>query len=64
MFTAVRELLRLGSEVVMVGNTMPAINDITVTELVSVVEDVAAFCPTIKVRCPVCAAAHSAEYMP
>ena len=59
----VRELLRLGSEVVMVGNTMPAINDITVTELRSVVEDVAVFCPTIKVRCPVSSAAHSAEYM-
>lgn len=47
--TVVRELLRLGAEVVMVGNTMPAINDITVTELVSAVEDIAGFCPTIKV---------------
>ena len=44
-----RELLRLGSEVVMVGNTMPAINDITATELIAVVEDVTRFCPTIKV---------------
>ena len=33
----------------MVGNTMPAINDITVTELIAVVEDIAHFCPTIKV---------------
>lgn len=33
----------------MVGNTMPAINDITVAELVSAVEDIAGFCPTIKV---------------
>ena len=44
-----RELLRLGAEVVMVGNTMPAINDITVTELIAVAEDIAHFCPTIKV---------------
>ena len=35
----------------MVGNTMPAINDITVTELIAVVEDIARFCPTIKVGC-------------
>lgn len=33
----------------MVGNTMPAINDITATELIAVVEDIARFCPTIKV---------------
>ena len=45
-----RELLRLGCEVVLVGNTMPAINDITVSELSSAVEDIAIFCPTIKVR--------------
>ena len=44
-----RELLRRGSEVVLVGNTLPAINDITVSELVSVLEDVAQFCPVIKV---------------
>ncbi|KAL3145762.1 hypothetical protein ABBQ38_015142 [Trebouxia sp. C0009 RCD-2024] len=48
MIPLARELLRLGAEVVMVGNTMPAINDITVTELVSAVEDIAGFCPTIK----------------
>lgn len=47
--TVGRELLRLGVEVVMVGNTMPAINDITVAELIAAVEDIAAFCPTIKV---------------
>ena len=44
-----RELLRLGAEVVMVGNTMPAINDITLTELTGVAEDISRFCPTIKV---------------
>ena len=33
----------------MVGNTLPAINDITVPELIAVVEDTARFCPTIKV---------------
>ncbi len=44
----IRELLRRGSEVVLVGNTLPAINDITVSELVSVLEDVAQFCPVIK----------------
>lgn len=43
-----RELLRRGTEVVLVGNTLPAINDITVSELVSVLEDVAHFCPVIK----------------
>ena len=45
---AFRELLRRGTEVVLVGNTLPAINDITVSELVSVLEDVAQFCPVIK----------------
>lgn len=53
----VRELLRLGAEVVLVGNTLPAINDVTASELGSVVEDIAQFCPTIKVSsamfCPV-----------
>ncbi len=44
----IRELLRRGSEVVLVGNTLPAINDITVSELMSVLEDVAHFCPVIK----------------
>ena len=43
-----RELLRRGTEVVLVGNTLPAINDITVSELVAVLEDVAHFCPVIK----------------
>ena len=43
-----RELLKLGAEVVMVGNTLPAINDVTASELVAAVEDVALFCPTIK----------------
>ena len=47
-----RELLRLGAEVVMVGNTLPAINDITVTELTAAVEDVSRFCPTIKANIP------------
>lgn len=48
-----RELLRLGSEVVLVGNTLPAINDVTADELVSVLEDVAQLCPTIQVTAPV-----------
>ena len=47
-----RELLRQGTEVVLVGNTLPAINDITVSELVSVLEDVAQFCPVIKASSP------------
>lgn len=47
-----RELLRRGTEVVLVGNTLPAINDITVSELVSVLEDVAQFCPVIKASSP------------
>jgi len=42
-----RELLRRGTEVVLVGNTLPAINDITVSELVAVLEDVAQFCPVL-----------------
>ena len=44
-----RELLRLGSEVVLVGNTLPAINDVTEDELVSVLDDVSQLCPTIQV---------------
>lgn len=32
----------------MVGNTLPAINDITASELMSVVEDIAQFCPVIQ----------------
>ncbi len=48
LFVSFRELLRRGTEVVLVGNTLPAINDITVSELVSVLEDVAQFCPVIK----------------
>lgn len=48
MLPLARELLRRGTEVVLVGNTLPAINDITVSELVAVLEDVGHFCPVIK----------------
>lgn len=34
---------------VLVGNTLPAINDVTADELVSVIDDVAQFCSTIQV---------------
>ena len=39
-----RELLRMGCDVVFAANTLPAINDITVEELVDVVEEASQYC--------------------
>lgn len=48
MLPFARELLRLGSEVVLVANSLPAINDITAAELRSVVAKAADYCPIIR----------------
>ncbi|KAJ7558584.1 hypothetical protein O6H91_04G047400 [Diphasiastrum complanatum] len=44
MLPLARELLRRGTEVVLVANTFPAINDITAMELLNLLEEVAKFC--------------------
>lgn len=48
MLPLVREFLAAGAEVVLVANSLPAINDITADELRSVVSKVSDFCPVIK----------------
>ncbi|KAF6257384.1 hypothetical protein COO60DRAFT_1234607 [Scenedesmus sp. NREL 46B-D3] len=48
MLPFVREMLRLGCEVVMVANSLPAINDITAAELRSLLSAAAEVCPIIK----------------
>lgn len=48
MLPFARELLRAGCEVVLVANSLPAINDITADELCSVVAKAAEVCPIIK----------------
>ncbi len=45
-----RELLRMGAEVVMCANSQPASIDITAPELRALLDQIAAFCPVIKVR--------------
>jgi hypothetical protein len=50
MIPLARELLRMGAEVIMVANVKPAINDITAGELRTVVREVCADDPVIKVR--------------
>jgi type II pantothenate kinase len=47
MLPLARELLRNGSEVVMVANSQPAINDLTTSELRSLVRKAATICPII-----------------
>ena len=44
-----RELLRMGAEVVMVANSLPAINDITTPELRALLQDISEVDPIIKV---------------
>ena len=44
-----RELLRMGAEVVMVANSLPAINDITTPELRALLQAVSEVDPVIKV---------------
>ena len=50
MIPLARELLRMGSEVVMVANSLPAINDVTCAELRTLLESVCEICPVLKVR--------------
>lgn len=52
MIPLARELLRMGSEVVMVANSLPAINDVTCAELRTLLESVCEICPLLKVRLP------------
>lgn len=48
MLPLARELLKMGCEVVLTANSLPAINDITAQELRELVQRVAEMCPTIK----------------
>ncbi|RMZ52550.1 hypothetical protein APUTEX25_003693, partial [Auxenochlorella protothecoides] len=48
MIPLAREFLRLGAEVIMVANALPAINDITAAELRGVVARAAETCPIIR----------------
>ena len=41
----------MGAEVVLVGNALPAINDITATELQQIITQLSELCPVIKVSC-------------
>jgi len=50
MVPLARELLRMGAEVVLVANSLPAINDITAPELRALLDAAGALCPTIKAR--------------
>ena len=52
MIPLARELLRMGSEVVMVANSLPAINDVTCAELRTLLESVCETCPILKVCLP------------
>ena len=52
MIPLARELLRMGSEVVMVANSLPAINDVTCAELRTLLESVCDICPILKVCLP------------
>ena len=49
MVPLARELLRMGSEVVMVANSLPAINDVTCAELRTLLESLCEVCPVLKV---------------
>ena len=53
MMPLARELLRMGSEVIMVANSLPAINDVTCAELRTLLESVCDICPVLKVCPPV-----------
>ncbi|EFJ47392.1 hypothetical protein VOLCADRAFT_61514, partial [Volvox carteri f. nagariensis] len=48
MLPFAREMLKLGCEVVLVANSLPAINDITAPELRALLSTAAAVCPVIK----------------
>ncbi|KAL4425789.1 hypothetical protein ABPG75_009805 [Micractinium tetrahymenae] len=62
MIPFARELLRMGAEVVLVANSLPAINDITVSELRSVVAKAAEACPIIRAARDAAVAAEAANH--
>lgn len=61
MLPLARELLRTGCEVVLVGNSQPAINDITAAELRSVVAKAAEVCPVLRAARDAAVAAEAAS---
>jgi bifunctional damage-control phosphatase, subfamily II, fusion protein len=61
MLPLARELLRTGCEVVLVGNSQPAINDITAAELKSVVAKAAEVCPVLRAARDAAVAAEAAS---
>lgn len=61
MLPLAREFLRSGCEVVLVANSLPAINDITAQELRSVVAKAAEVCPVIKAARDAAVAAQAAS---
>ncbi|KAJ7567107.1 hypothetical protein O6H91_02G132200 [Diphasiastrum complanatum] len=48
MLPLARELLRRGTEVVLVPNSFPAINDVTVMELLNLLEEASKFCEILR----------------
>ncbi|KAG0493514.1 hypothetical protein HPP92_004508 [Vanilla planifolia] len=48
MLPLARELLRLGTEVVLVGNSLPALNDVTANELPGIVAEAAKHCDILR----------------
>ncbi|KAK1280437.1 Pantothenate kinase 2 [Acorus gramineus] len=48
MLPLARELLRRGTEVVLVGNSLPALNDVTAMELPEIVAEAAKYCDTLR----------------
>ena len=61
MLPLARELLRTGCEVVLVANSQPAINDITASELKSVVAKAAEVCPVLRAARDAAVAAEAAS---
>lgn len=60
MLPFVREFLRCGCEVIMIANSQPAINDITASELKSVVAKASEVCPIIRAARDAATAAQAA----
>ena len=52
MLPLAREFLRVGVEVVLCANSLPAINDVTAPELRELLDQVAGLCPIIQVPFP------------
>jgi type II pantothenate kinase len=61
MLPLARELLRAGAEVVLVANSLPAINDVTAAELRGVVARAAEACPVIRAARDAAVAAEAAS---